>query len=293
MDGPVSAVSAWFFRPVPLARVAGFRILVYLFLPLDMLVISDAGAFHGAAASLYKPLLIGRLLGLPMPSETLVEVVKWGVIVAALLAVTGRFPRLLGATVCALYLEWLVITFSFGKVDHDRFAFLVALAVLPTVGRSRMDDGTLSERAGWAFRATQIAVVATYFLSAWAKIRFGGLGWVNSATLVRAVLRRGTVFSTPLLDVPWVLHASQWGIMAMELASPALLFVRPRWQVRGVLALLGFHVVTFASLTIMFWPHVLCLLGSFLPLERLAGPLRLRRGLSRLGRPPETSFSGG
>jgi hypothetical protein len=292
MDGVVNAVRAWLFRPVPLARVAVFRTLVYLFLPLDMLVISNAGAFHGAAASLYKPLLIGRLLDLPMPSETVVEVVKWGVIAAALVAATGRFPRLLGVTVCLLYLEWLVITFSFGKVDHDRFAFLMALAVLPTVGRSRMDDGTLSERAGWAFRATQIAVVATYFFSAWAKVRFGGLEWVNSATLVRAVLRRGTVFSKPLLDAPWVLHASQWGIMAMELASPALLFVRPRWQVRGVLLLLGFHIVTFASLTIMFWPHVLCLLGSFLPLERLAGPLRLR-GLARLRRRPETSFSGG
>ncbi|MGH2689451.1 MAG: MFS transporter permease [Actinomycetota bacterium] len=289
----MTAVRAWFFRPVPLARVAVFRTLVYLFLPLDMLVISDAGAFHGAAASLYKPLLIGRLLGHPMPSEALVEVVKWSVIALALLAAaTGRLPRLLGAAVCLLYLEWLVITFSFGKVDHDRFAFLVALAVLPTVGRSRADDGTLSERAGWAFRATQIAVVATYFLSAWAKIRFGGLEWVNSATLVRAVLRRGTAFSKPLLDVPWVLHLSQWGIMTMELASPALLFVRPRWQVRGVLLLLAFHVVTFASLTIMFWPHVLCLVGAFLPLERLAGPLRLRP-LARLRQPPETSFSGG
>ena len=34
-----------------------------------------------------------------------------------------------------------------------------------------------------------------------------------------------------------------------------------------------FHVVTFACLTIAFWPHLMCLL-AFLPLERLRTQLR-------------------
>jgi hypothetical protein len=46
---------------------------------------------------------------------------------------TGRAPRLLGWTIFVLYFEWMIIAMSYGKVDHDRFAFLVALAVLPTV----------------------------------------------------------------------------------------------------------------------------------------------------------------
>ena len=37
--------------------------------------------------------------------------------------------RLLGWTVFLLYLEWMIIAMSYGKVDHDRFALLVALAV--------------------------------------------------------------------------------------------------------------------------------------------------------------------
>ena len=32
----------------------------------------------------------------------------------------------------------------------------------------------MTERGGWALRMTQLAVIATYFLSSWAKLRFGG-----------------------------------------------------------------------------------------------------------------------
>lgn len=261
---------------MPLARVAVLRALVYLFIPLDILVTRKMGGFHGFAADLYQPLMLGRALHLPTPTEPVVAVVKWGAIAAALVAATGRLPRLAGWPAFILYFEWLVIAFSFGKVDHDRYAFLVALAVLPTVGRARFRDRTPSEAAGWALRCVQVAVVATYFLASWAKLRYGGLGWVNSATLVRAVLRRGTPWAMPLVDHPEILHLSQWGIMAMELLSPAILFVPRRFRYAGVATLLAFHLVTFAMITIIFLPHVLCL-ASFLPLERVvarSGPRR-------------------
>ena len=80
---------------------------------------------------------------------------------------------------------------SYGKVDHDRIAFLVALAVLPTIGRARFRDRRRSEAAGWAMAAVLVAVMLTYFLAAWAKIRFGGWDWPTGSTLTRAVLRRG------------------------------------------------------------------------------------------------------
>ena len=46
---------------------------------------------------------------------------------------------------------------------------------------------------------------------------------MNGATLTRAVLRRGTFISEPLLDYPWVLQAAQYGIVAFEVLSPLLL----------------------------------------------------------------------
>jgi hypothetical protein len=49
-----------------------------------------------------------------------------------------------------------------------------------------------------------MAAVATYLLAAVAKFRFGGLAWLNSATLAWAVVRRGTFIADPLAQAPWV-----------------------------------------------------------------------------------------
>jgi hypothetical protein len=161
----------------------------------------------------------------------------------------------------------MLVAMSYGKVDHDRFAFLVLLAVLPTVGAARHGDAAEDESSGWALRCVQLAVVLTYLLAAFAKFRFGGLDWANGATLTRAVLRRGTFLGRPLLDAPWLLQATQWGIIVVELASP-LLLLRGRVGRGLVVFYLIFHLVTFATITIIFLPHVMCLL-AFLPLERL------------------------
>jgi len=271
-----ASVSRWWFTPVPRARIAAFRVLVYGFLPIDMLVLRPWGAAHGYVdPDLYRPLMIGRLLPLPTPTPTMVHLVQYGAVAVSValvaLVASNRAPRLqtwLGASVFLLYLEWMVISFSYGKVDHDRFAFLVALAVLPTAGRAGLRDMTLSQGAGWALRMVQVGVVATYFFAAVAKVRFGGWGWVNSTTIARAVIRRGTMFADPLLQMPWTLQLTQWFIIAVEFASPALLFVRPKIQQYAVTFLVAFHIMTFLMIRIIFMPHVVCL-AAFLPLERV------------------------
>ncbi len=270
------AVSHWWFMPVPRARIAAFRVLVYAFLPLDMLVLRPWGAAHGYVdPDLYRPLMIGRLLPLPTPTPTLVHLVQYGAVaisVALVVLIAGnRAPRVqtwLAASIFLLYLEWMVVSFSYGKVDHDRFAFLVALAVLPTAGRAALRDMTPSQSAGWALRMVQVGVVATYFLAAVAKVRFGGWGWVNSTTIARAVIRRGTTLADPLLQIPWTLQLSQWFILTLEFVSPALLFVRPKIQQYAVAFLVSFHVMTYLMIRIIFMPHVVCL-AAFLPLERI------------------------
>ena len=216
---------------------------------------------------LYQPLFIGRLLNLPVPTETLVRSVQVLLLVAAALALTARWPRSAGTAVFFLYLGWMFIAMSYGKVDHDRVAFLVALAVLPTAGGANWGEQERSEAAGWAIRCIQVAVVATYFLAAFAKLRFGGPGWVNGATLMRAVLRRGTVLAEPLKSNPWVLTITQYFIVAFELASP-LLLNRGRIGRLFLVAAAAFHLMTYATITIIFLPHVMCLL-AFVPLERL------------------------
>ncbi|MCU1486109.1 MAG: transporter permease [Actinomycetia bacterium] len=274
--------TSWWFTPMPRARVAWLRTWLYAFIWLDVLVMRPWVRDHGdVPARFYKPLAAADLLHLPTPTHLLTTVVMYGLLAASLVAATGVLPRLLGATVFALYFEWMVIAFSYGKVDHDRFGFLVALAVLPTVGIALHHDRRLDERAGWAIRCIQVGVVCTYFLSVVAKARYGHgiFTWMDSTTLVRAVVRRGTFLADPLLAHPWTLHVTQYLIVAMELASP-LLLVRGKVGRSVLLLYVSFHVVTFACLTIAFWPHLACLV-VFLPLEQV--PDRWDRLRARFG----------
>ncbi len=278
MSAPIGDVAApavpltprWWFRPVPLARIAVFRVIVYLFIPVDVFLTTAWVRAHAdVPTEWYAPLMIGRLLHLPVPTHTVVVVVQWALVLATLAAATGRAPRLLGWAVFLLYAEWMVIAMSYGKVDHDRIAFLVALAVLPTIGRVRFRDRRSSEAAGWAMAAVLVTVMLTYFLAAWAKMRFGGFDWATGSTLTRAVVRRGTDLSTWTLDVPWLLPAMQWVMLIAEFAAPLILLVRTdRARVALVAFLLGFHVMVYAGVSIIFLPHCIAIL-SILPWERL------------------------
>jgi len=275
------ALARWFTSPVPLGRVAAFRTLVYLFVAADLVFFTPWVRLHAdLPGSLYQPLLIGRLLPLPTPGYLLVTVVFWVLLAAALAAATGRAPRLLGWLVFALYLEWMLIAMSYGKVDHDRFDLLVALAVLPTAGAARHGVPTRSERAGWALRCTQLAAVATYFLSSWAKLRFGGPEWLTGATMTRAVLRRGTELVEWSTHVPHLLVVVQFLIVAFELSTPIVFLLRGRWYYLQVALMYAFHALVFAAVTISFVPHLVAM-ASFLPLERVRPACWVARLLTR------------
>jgi hypothetical protein len=278
----MARLAAWLIEAVPRGRIAAFRTVVYLFVAADLVYFTPWVRAHAnVPGELYRPLLVGRLLHLPTPDHALVMGIFWALLVLALAAATGRAPRALGLAVFVLYFEWMIIAMSYGKVDHDRFAFLVALAVLPTAGRARHGDRTPTERGGWALRVTQLAVVATYFLAAWAKLRFGGPGWMFGSVLMRAIIRRGTALTDLLSAAPGVLIAAQIGIMAFELFSPLIFVLRPRWRYAGVAYFYGFHLITIATITISFAPHLVAL-TSFLPLERVRPIAWLARGLHRL-----------
>jgi hypothetical protein len=273
----MNALNRWWLAPTPLGRVAVLRVLVYLYIPVDVLLTSSWVRGHARLGEqLYQPLRISRLLHLPAPTEALVSTLAVVLVVSALAAANGRAPRLLGTAAAVLYFAWMLVAMSYGKVDHDRFAFLVALAVLPTVGRARARDRDSSEAAGWALRCIQIAVVLTYFLAAWAKIRFGGWNWPTGATLEWALLRRHTPLSTWLIDKPQLLVPMQFAMIGAELLSPLLLLARTdRARTVAAGALWLFHLAVFAGVTIIFLPHCVAIF-AFVPLERWWAGLRDR-----------------
>lgn len=289
----MAAVIRWLTSPVPLGRIAAFRTLVYLFVIADLLIFTPWVRAHAdVPGELYQPLLIGRILPLPTPTPALVWGVFAGLLLSAAVAATGRLPRLAGATVALLYFQWMIIAFSYGKVDHDRIGLLVALAALATVGRARHGDRTRSEAAGWALRVTQLAVVATYFLAAFAKLRWGGLDWLTGGTLTWAFIRRGTALAELMLAAPWVLIAAQIGIIAFELLSPLVFVLRERWRYAAVGVFYSFHAFSFATITISFLPHLVAM-ASFLPLERVRPVVWLRGRIAEFWSRRGGRFSGG
>lgn len=264
------AVLGWLFEPLPRHRIAVMRLVAYLFVLVDVFLTTSWVASKATAPeSLYQPLHIAELLHLPHPSHAYVTTLKWLLVLAALIAATGIRPRVTGSAVAVLYLLWMVVGMSYGKVDHDRFAYLVLLVVLPTAGVARWGDRCRSEAAGFALQAVFLAVMLTYFLSAVAKVRFGGWDWPTGATLTRAFIRRGTPLVQWVLAYPWVLVGVQFVMIILEALSPLILLCRtPKARVLLVCGLLAFHLSVFASVTIIFLPHCVAIL-SILPWEIL------------------------
>jgi hypothetical protein len=272
------AILGWFAPVVPQSRVALLRTICYLFVIVDVhLIVRDPPALS-AHPELYQPLFVERLFRLPPPSTQLATILYVVLLVGSLVAAANRLPRLAGFTVAAAFTWWTAIGMSYGKVDHDHLAFVVALWVLPTVGviAGRWRSTQLAAHAGWALKCIQIAVIATYFLSALTKIRSGAWSirsWPDSSILMWAIVRRPHGLGQLLMAHPDLLHAMQWMSFTAELTSFVVLWMRGRLLLAAALFWLGFHVFTTAILYITFAPTALCWL-AFAPLERLGPWLR-------------------
>lgn len=254
----------WWFEAAPLERLHVFRILIYLYVPLDVLT-SRWVMNHGLVpASWYQPLAFARALNIPAPTASTMAVAAAGLIVFPLAGVFGRARRVVGPAVALLYFYWCFVAMTYGKVDHDRVALLTALVVLCTVPWGGTGP---SERAGWALHMVQMAFVLTYFLAGVTKLMVGGPGWVTSTTIERAIVRRGTVFGDLLLNAHWSLYVIQFLILAFELTAP-LMLLRNRIGHLYVASAVVFHVMSFIGITIYFRSHLVCVI-AFFPLERV------------------------
>ena len=273
---PAEAASAnpflrWFMPAVPLARVAVFRVFIYVFIIIDVLTISGDVIAHGWTPEFYQPLWLARLLHIPAVSVLGAQILLALIIVFSLLAAAGILQRISGWAVAISFGAWMFYTQGYGYVAHDHMALVIAAFVLPTIGTARFRDvGTASARAGWALRMVQIAVVLTYFYSVLMKwIASGNIThWANGAVIIWALMRRGAEWSKPFLEMPGLLIAAQWATLVFEFLSPVVLFLKKKWLYGAVAFFFLFHLMTYLALGIHFLPTVICW-AAFLPLEKL------------------------
>lgn len=274
----------YWFEAVPVERVDVFACIVAATVAFTAVSKDGWNAVHeNAPASFYKPVLVARVLHLGPPSSTAMLAVRLVIVIAAVWMFTRRAPRAAAATAFASYGVWLLWAFSWSKVDHDRLTIMVALFVLALTPRV----GPAVERlSGWALRTVQVVFVLAYPFSAWAKIRFGGWGWMDSATFARAIVRRGTPIGHRLLPYADLLVVAQWAFVAFEVVTVVLLFPRaPKWlRYSALVGVLLLHGMTYLMIGISFLPHTVCI-TAFLPLEHLSRRWRDRED----GRRPAAS----
>ncbi|WP_262774796.1 hypothetical protein [Brevibacterium permense] len=268
---PTNPFLRWFMPEVPLARVAVFRVFVYLFIIIDVLTISGDVIAHGWTPEFYQPLWLARFLHIPAVSVLGAQILLTLIIVFSLLAAAGILQRLSGWAVALSFGAWMFYTQGYGYVAHDHMALVIAAFVLPTIGTARFGDvSTASARAGWALRMVQISVVLTYFYSVVMKwIASGNIThWANGAVIIWALMRRGAEWSKPFLEMPGLLIAAQWATLVFEFLSPVVLFLKGKWLYGAVAFFFLFHLMTYLALGIHFLPTVICW-AAFLPLEKL------------------------
>ncbi len=271
-------VVGWFAPVVPDARLAILRTICYLFVVLDINVFVRDPIPLSRQPELYRPLFVERLFHLPPPSVAITVSLYLILMVGSLVGAANRAPRVIGFVVAAAFTWWTAIGMSYGKVDHDHLAFVVALWTLPTAGVivDRWRSRTVSAQSGWVLKCIQISVIFTYFLSAITKIRSGDwslTSWPNSAILLWAIVRRPHGLGQFLLPFPELLRAMQWLAYLAELTSLVVLWLRGRALLLAAMFWLSFHVFTVTILYIHFAPTLVCWL-AFAPLERFAPWLR-------------------
>jgi hypothetical protein len=169
----------------------------------------------------------------------------------------------------------------------------------PGEGGTPPDDDPRGDRYGWPVRLAAVVVVLTYVIAGIAKLRTGGIAWLDGDTLRHLVaydnLRKdllGDVHSplgTWLVAYPWVFPPLAIATVAIELGSPVAL-LGGRWRTAWVIGAWLFHVGVLALMAVVFpYPLSGVAFAPFFHLERLRVerlvPPRLRAPGRPLGRP--------
>ena len=272
---PLAAIDRWLFAANAAGRVRRVRTVLAL-LVAARLALSPFRALADVPDALFVP--VSDLVPFrSAPSVAVIVAVQVVGTVAALLAASGRRPRLTLAVAWIALLALAGLRSSLGKILHNDV--LLLLAVLPFLGApdrdNEADDDVVS---GWPVRTAMVMIALTYWYIGAQKLVHSGVDWVTGPNmrwvLYSAAADGRAVTAEPALfvaDRPWLATATAVFLLGFELLFPLALFVR-RSRPVFVLGALGLHAGTWVLLGLDYWLWAAVVAVVFL----LGEPLRTR-----------------
>jgi len=281
----------------PARRLAILRFVVAAFGLVYLLI--RLPVFVGLADN--RPTRFDPVGPLSMLSSPLPDWMLYMLITSAIGSATGTLIgyryRIVGPVFAATVVLLLTYRSSWGQILWFEIVFALhalIIGVSPAADVLSLDEHRRArppaphQRYGWPVKLAAIVTVTTYFVSAVAKLRIGGVDWVAGDSLRNHIAfsaARLDVFgatSSPLAD-PFVSRAWLAPIMAgtalvLELAAPlALLGGRLRtWWVVGTWSM---HLLIAATMFIVFpYPLFAAAFAPLFALEQLYKPKILQTG---------------
>lgn len=288
-DGLAPPSLRWWFPAVPADRLAMLRVLVGLYSVVYLAIrLPHLMSFARHRAVQFRP--IGVLSWMDQPFDG--AVFRGLVVLTLVLSVpffVGWAYRVTAPLFGVLLLVVLTYTNSWGGILHSENLWLLHVLILacaPAADTLSLDARSATSapsphfRYGWAIRLMCWVCVVTYFVAGVAKIKNGGLGFVEGESLRNYValdsvrkIELGSLHSpiaSLLLPYPGVFRGLAMFSLALELGAP---FVMLQAKVAKVWAIgmWGFHLGVLALMAILFpYPVAFIAFAPFFRTERLA-----------------------
>jgi hypothetical protein len=278
----------WLIAPAPAARLAMLRILVGVYATAWTVVRLPAHLAHtDQVVARWQPVGVLAPLESP-PADPAVLLLAGAAPLLGVLFVAGWRYRAIGPLFAVAVLLLATLDSSWGQVFHTEHLLvlhLLILAVAPAAdvlatGRRRATpDPAADGRYGWPVRLAAVVVVLTYVITGIAKLRIGGLDWLDGDALRNWVahdnLRKAVLgdsyspIGRHLVRHAWPFPPIAVLTVIVELGAWVALLggrLRTAWVVAAWL----FHVGVLALMAILF-PYQLTgvAFAAFFRLERL------------------------
>ena len=288
---PLSRAEAWLLAPAPAARLAMLRVLVGAYATVWALARLPAHVAHtGQPAERWQPVGVLAPLGAPPPDAVVVGAALTAPVLALLVALGWRH-RVVTPAAAVVVLGLATLDSSWGQVFHTENLMVLHLGILAlapaaadalAVGRRADGAGAApapDARYGWPLRLAALVVVLTYLVTGLAKVRMGGLDWVDGDTLRHIVahdnLRKALLgdahspVGPALVAHAWLFAPLAVATLVVELGAWVAL-LGGRWRTAWVVTAWIFHAGVLALMAIVFaYPLSGVAFAPFFRLERL------------------------